>query len=69
MVTTPRQLVQPPFCGPKFWSRAMFHSVTLLAQLRVAPMIRFCRFHLRLPPKSVAHSPPEHSVNQMSRSG
>ena len=68
-VTTPRQSEQPPLVGPWFWSSAMFHSATPLAQLRVPPMMRFCVCHLRFCAKSGDQSPPEHSVSQIPLSG
>src|SRR6478609_7434773 len=69
MLSTPRQLPQPPVCGEPEGARARFHSSTLRAQLRVAPMASVPVLQPRLVPKSGAQPPPEHSVNQMPLSG
>ncbi len=65
MVSTPVQPVQPPLCGPPAGSRAMFQLMTVLAQLRVAPMTRLRVCHFRVSEKVFAGSAdrlPEHSV-------
>src|SRR6478752_7441363 len=68
-VRTPRQLEQPPVCGPPVGERARFQNSTLRAQLRVAPSRRVSAFQARLPAYDGDHWPPEHSVNQMPLSG
>ena len=63
MVTMPRQSLQPcSTVGPLFWSRSMFHMVTVLPQLRRTLMIWPSTSLPRLVAKSGAKVPPVHSV-------
>ncbi len=58
--------------GPPLGSRAMFQVTTDLAQLRVAPMIRFSVCQSRLSEKVLAgfaDCDPEHSVKYASLPG
>ena len=69
IVTSPRQLPQPPRCGPCFSSRARFHITTPLAQLRVVPIIRLRTAQLNDVFQSPLQFPLAHSVNQTSLYG
>ena len=65
----PRQVPQPPACGPLSWSSARFQNSTPRAQWRVLPItsVRACR--VRPPLRTGSQSPPEHSVMYASLSG
>ena len=61
----PVQLPQPPTCGPPDGSSATFQLMTVLAQFRGDPMIRFRECHFSVSENVLAGSldcEPEHSV-------
>jgi hypothetical protein len=64
-VTMGVQVAQPPTCGPPDGSRARFQLMTVCAQFRGEPMIRFLACHLSVSENVLAGSAdwlPEHSV-------